>query len=300
MPTTVTIPLADTQTIAEQTNPYDLMDPVNSNDPVPFHPSDVISMALRPVEIQAIGDDPIYLQGDMSVTYDMLANAIGRQFGRILQWTPNTTYYGPTTIRGLKLAGDTVKHDTGVYNVLVDFISDASFEERINGALVMSRVTLDSDLQYLELTGSAAAPVIPGTAILRYPVIRPLDVFKQYELPNVRLGQGLQQWHRAICNADITTDLVLQIKNVYNGGESIIGDIIFTAPAVPAPGEWVDGVITFNDIASGAEATTRLHISTFEMLVIEADTVPVELQFVSVNLLGQFMNYQSPYFNIPA
>lgn len=299
MPTTVTIPLADTQTIAEQNDPYTLINPSNTNDPIPFHPTDVITMGMRVATIPTSGDAPEYGEGDMTITYEMLANAIGRQFGRTLPWIPNSIFYGPTTWHGIEIPADTVQHETGLYRVLVDVETSASFEERIDGTLVFSRLTQDTDLQYLELTGSATAPITAGMAILRYPVIRVLDIYKEYELPNVRLGQGLQQWHRAICNADITTDLVLQIKNVYNGGESIIGDITFTAPAIPAPGEWVDGVITFSDIASGAEAATRLHIPNYQMLVVEADTVPAELQFVSVNFLGQFMNYQSPYFNIP-
>lgn len=291
------IPLNETSTIADLNDPYSLLDPFNGDDPDPFHDSDYISIGLRPVTIPATIDEPEYIEGDLSITYEVLKNALGRNFGRIRPWKGFTTYYGKETYRGIDLPPDIVEYNGELFITLETFNSDATFNERPGGNLVLSRVRLDTDPDYLEISGSANSPLLAGDKVIRYNTIRDVRVLAGRDLPNDRLLRQITGFNNAVCNGDITTDLVLTIKRYWDGGNDTVGTITFTPLTIPNAVKFVYGVYAFNDASLGAQAATGTIIDAGDLLVVEATTIPTEFSFVSITMLGDFINYQSPLYN---
>lgn len=291
------IPLANTSTVGELDDPFNLVNGLDNDDPNPFHPSDVICAGLRAVEIPAAGDDPEYIAGDMSVTFDTLSKALGRTIGRTRMWAPFTEFFGPETYRGITLPADFVVYDDQVFLVTTSFNSAATFEEKQSGTMVMERLTRDSDYQFLEMCGSAVAPLVVGSPVLRYLSIRYMEIHKELSLPNDRLDTD-KEYLRAACNVDITTDLVLTMKRLHNGGSETVGTITFVAGSYGSD-TWVQGDFVFNDAGSGSNAASLITLTDNTQLVIEATSIPAEIQWVTVNILGKFINYQSPYYNFP-
>lgn len=288
-----TIPLVDTALINEQDDPYNLVNPSDPDDPVPFHASDTISIGLRAVTIPSGPNDPEYLAGDMSISFEVLLKAMGRSIGQTVPWVPDLPVYGSETYRGVEFPANKITFEGSVFLANTTETS-STFNER---TLNLSRFTMDTDPELLELTGSADAPMLVGKAVLRYKTIRPFYIPLQQSLPNERLSYDMD-YNVAVCNGSITSSLVLTIKRYYNGGVSTIGTITFD-PLTPSTDTWVYGAFAFNDSAMGPEATTVLYCSADEMFVVEATTVPVDFEWVSVTLLGKFMKYVHPAYNIP-
>lgn len=287
-----TIPLVDTALINEQDDPYDLVDPSDTNDPVPFHASDTISIGLRAVTIPSGPNDPEYLAGDMSISFEVLLNAMGRSIGQTVPWVPDLPVYGSETYRGIEYPANKITFEGSVFLANTTETSP-TFDER---TLNLSRFTMDTDPELLELTGSADAPMLVGKAVLRYKTIRPFFIPLQQSLPNERLSSD-SEYNVAVCNGSITSELVLSIKRYWNGGVTTIGTITFD-PLTPSSDTWVYGAFVFNDTSNGPSAATLLYCPADEMFVVEATTVPVDFEWVSVTLLGIFKKYVDPSYNI--
>ncbi len=286
-----TIPLEDTFLISEGEDPSNIVMGLDGANPVTLH-SDDVCYFLRPTTIP--GDIPNqipeYTAGDISLTWAQLSNMLGRAIGRTVEWQPNTDFYGPHVYNGINLPPDIVSWNGELFITLSDFTSGASFNETSVNDLVLSRITLDQDDDYVEIIANATSPILANSIISRYAPIRKLDVFRFYNLPNSRLQVDDTDYHVARCNGNISTPLVISLKRVFDNGESTIGTITFT----PEVGKTViDGVIVFNDPAAGPDPTVLMHFGFTEMLFFEATTIPIDFEWVSITLLGVMRNYRS-------
>ena len=281
-----TIPLEDTALISEQDDPYNLVDLTNLDDPVPFHSTDTISIGLRTASIPATGDEPYYEAGDMSISYGLLLNAFGRQIGQTHVWFENLPIVGPQTYRGVALPPNKIFFEGSMFLANSDELSSVFNERDLN----LSRFTMDTDSELLELTGSADAPLLPGKAIVRYKTIRNFRIEKEQSLPNSRLGSP-DEYLRAVCNSGLSTNLVLTIKKYYNGGSVTAGTIVFDEATVSPGDTWINGVFTFND--------PDVYVKRNYMFVVEATDVPVDFEWVSINMLGTCIKYVDPSYNAP-
>lgn len=288
-----TIPLVDTALINEQDDPYDLVDPSDTNDPVPFHASDTISIGLRAVTIPSGPNDPEYLAGDMSISFEVLLNAMGRSIGQTVPWVPDLPVYGSETYRGVEFPANKITFEGSVFLANTTETSP-TFDER---TLNLSRFTMDTDPELLELTASAEAPLLPGKAILRYKPIRYFEIPKEQTLPNLRLDTP-KEYLRAVCNRGLSSNLELVIKKYYNGGSLIVGTIVFDEANATDTDTWIHGVFTFNDTESGSEAASLINVNMDYMLAIEALNVPVDFEWVTITMLGIFKKYVDPSYNI--
>lgn len=285
-----TIPLVDTSLVNGFDDPFSLVDGLDTDNPIAMHDDDVCYF-LRPSEI--IGDipngDPHYTEGDISITWGGLVEMLGRKIGRTVEWAPNLSLYGPHSVNNINLPPDMVTYNGDLFIVLSDHVTGATFSEIETNQLVLSRVTLDQDDDYVEIIANAVSPLVVGNVISRYAPIRKLDVFRFYNLPNIRLQPDDTDYHVARCNGNISTPLVINLKRVYNNGESTIGTITFT----PEVGKTViDGVIAFND-PSTSNPSAVMHFGFTEMLFFEASTIPVDFEWVTITLLGVMRNYKS-------
>ena len=207
-------------------------------------------------------------------------------------WQPETNYFTGTA----ETASDVVMHDGNLYIVTQDFSSGGvgSFDERVG----LSRVSMDSDVQYLEITADASLPFTSGQVISRYRAIRRYKVKAEYSLPNANLDYP-RTYNTAVCNSSITTNTVVAIERLaYNVAPVVIGTITFTPDASP---EFTEGVIVFNDALMGpGDEALGIIIPLGEILQLRVTTVGTGLEWISTNFLGEFMSYTSVNFNLPA
>lgn len=263
------------------------------DDPLPVGEDDYIYL-MRPVEY-TIDDGSTLLPGDYRLTPSNIAKMVLHGKATVLPWKPNTDYVGyrehPGTGLGVR-APDIIFHDNSLYYCLMDFRSETSFSVfDINGDLQLSRLTLDSDLQYLELTGNIKAPILAGDEVLTYALgRRGMIIRNEYSLPYPELGH-YADYRKAVCNGDITTTSVFNINRLSDAeGLVTIGTITFE-PDLNIP-VLIDGVFDITDSRGGGDF---ILMGRDEVLIIEAVTVGMDLAWVRLNILGEFISYRSPY-----
>lgn len=209
----------------------------------------------------------------------------------VKRWQPETDYFTAT----VDTPNDLVIHGDSLYIVTQDFTSGGlgSFNERLG----LTRVGLATDPEYLEITADASSPILVGQIISRYRGIRRFTVMEQYTLPNANLDTP-RGYNTAVCNSDITTPTVVAIERLEsNANYTAIATITFTPNADPY---FTEGVIAFNDPYLGSEAATGLYMPENTVLVMRVTTVGTGLEWLTINLLGEFMSYTDPNFNEPA
>lgn len=236
--------------------------------------------------------------GTYSVTGRGLKDWLLAGLGNIREWVVDEFYYATRMdVSGTILyPPDIITHDNSLYVVLQDFQAGASFNERPSN-VVLDRISKDSDLQYNEITAAAFEPFVTGQVLGQYTSLRRFSIYKEHAFPNANLFAP-QQYHVALCNSTIDSPVVVDIKrrNRYSGIRTI-GTITFT-PNVDDPHE-IRGDIVFNDIYNaGSEFATEMHFAENDSLFFALNTTSPTLEWLSINLLGTFINYTSPYFNM--
>lgn len=288
------IPLEDTSLVSEFDDIYngtpDVFD--LDDDPLPVGDYDYIYLE-RPAEYGV--DAGTLLPGDYRLTPSNLVKMVLHGKATVLPWKPNTNYVGYrehyNTGLGVR-APDIVFHDNSLYFCLMDFQSGETFSViGGTGDLQLSRLTLDTDLQYLELTGNIKAPILAGDEVLTYALgRRSMIIRNEYLLPDPVVGQWAD-YRKAVCNGDITTTSVFNINrlSIVDGLETV-GTITFE-PDLDIPA-LINGVFDITDTRGGGEF---ILMRRDEVLIIEAVTVGMDLAWVRLNILGEFMSYRSPY-----
>lgn len=290
------IPAEDTSLVSEFDDIYngtpDAFD--IDDDPLPVGEDDYVYL-MRPVEYTV--DGGTLLPGDYRLTPSNIAKMVLHGKATVLPWKPNTNYVGyrehPGTGLGVR-APDIIFHDNSLYFCLMDFQSDSIFSvfDSTGEVLQLSRLTLDSDLQYLEMTGNIKAPILAGDEVLTYALgRRSMIIRNEYSLPVPQDGQ-LADYRKAVCNGDITTTSVFNINRLSDaeGGVETIGTITFEPDEdIPA---LINGVFDITDTRGGGDF---ILMRRGEVLIIEALTVGIDLAWVRLNILGEVISYRSPY-----
>lgn len=290
------IPAEDTSLVSEFDDIYngtpDLFD--IDDDPLPVGEEDYVYL-MRPVEY-TIDDGSTLLPGDYRLTPSNIAKMVLHGKATVLPWKPNTNYVGyrehPGTGVGVR-APDIIFHDNSLYFCLMDFLSDSIFSvfDSTGEVLQLSRLTLDSDLQYLELTGNIKAPILAGDEVLTYALgRRSMLIRNEYSLPHPEDEQSAD-YRKAVCNGDITTTSVFNINRLSDAeGLETIGTITFEPDEnIPV---LINGVFDITDTRGGGDF---ILMRRDEVLIIEAVTVGMDLAWVRLNILGEFISYRSPY-----
>lgn len=210
----------------------------------------------------------------------------------VKMWQPGTDY----SAGAADVANDLVMHNDSLYVVVQDFTSGGteSFDERLG----LARVSLDTDLEYLEITADASAPLTAGQMIGRYRSIRYFVVRAEYALPNSNLDEP-RVYNTAVCNGSITTPTVVTIERLESNADyTAVATITFTPNTDPY---FTEGVIAFNDVYMGSapDNTTGLYMPENSVLVMRLTTAGTGLEWISINLLGEFMSYTDPNSNEP-
>ena len=268
-----------------------------------MHSSDIIPIE-RPTEVIDSVKGITFTPENYKVTADELKQYILQGISRIVPWQPNTSFSKEVrdSANNVVRGNDIVVHDGSLYLTVEDFISGATFLEKNfagDTALNLARIKLDTDKEYVEITASANAPLLSSDIIGRYVSMRRLYVNKLYTLPNLNVAASSPNIeHKAVCNGNITTDCIIKIMCERGGASPAhIGTITFTAPI----GTFLttDGVFTFNDAEMGPDAANTLNVNKGYILYFEMDTVPVELEWVVINMLAfTATNYTHPSFTI--
>lgn len=211
----------------------------------------------------------------------------------VKMWQPGTNYFAATA----NAPNDLVIHGNSLYIVTQDFTSGGlgSFNERLG----LARVSLDTDLEYLEITADGSSPLTVGQIIGRYRGIRSFIIREQYTFPNDNLS-GPRVYNTAVCNGSITTPTVVTIERLEGYADyTAVATITFTPNADPY---FTKGVIAFNDVYMGGapDNTTGLYMPENSVLVMRLTTAGTGLEWISINLLGEFMSYTNPNYNVPA
>ncbi len=264
------------------------------NDPLPVGEDDYVYL-MRPVEYTT-DDGSTLLPGDYRLTPSNIAKMVLHGKATVLPWKPYTYYVGyrehPGTGLGVR-APDIIFHDNSLYYCLTDFQSESIFSvfDDAGEVLQLSRLTLDSDLQYLELTGNIKAPIIAGDEVLSYAIgRRHMRIRNAYALPGPQYGQ-LADYRKAVCNGDITTTSVFNINRLSEAmGLETVGPITFE-PDLNIP-VLIEGVFDITDTRGGGDF---ILMRRDEVLIIEAATVGMDLAWVRLNILGEVISYRSPY-----
>jgi hypothetical protein len=210
----------------------------------------------------------------------------------VKMWQPETDYFAGTA----DTPNDLVLHNDSLYVVVQDFTSGGlgSFNERLG----LARVSLDTDLEYLEITADASAPLTAGQIVGRYRSIRYFVVRAEYALPNDNLSEP-RVYNTAVCNSSITTPTVVTIERLESNADyTAVATITFTPNTDPY---FTEGVIAFNDVYMGSapDNTTGLYMPENSVLVMRLTTAGAGLEWISINLLGEFISYTNPNFNVP-
>lgn len=292
------IPLEDTLLFSELTLLNDGY--VNDNGPgnpyadsslySAMHGSDIIPIE-RQSEVTDSAKGITYTPENYSVTADELKHYVLQGISRIVPWQPNTPFSKEVrdSANNVVKGNDIVVHDGSLYLAVEDFVSGATFlEKNVAGdyTINLTRIKLDTDTDYVEITASANSPLLTGDVIGRYVSMRHMTVYKTYTLPNVEsAAESPNIEHKALCNGNITTDCTIKIMRERGGASPAhIGTITFTAPG----GSFAvtEGVFTFNDSVSGSEANTRLKLGKGYLIYFEMLDVPIDLSWVAINILA--------------
>lgn len=208
-------------------------------------------------------------------------------------WIPETEYKTAyTDTSGTSHANEIVSHDGSLYVVMLDFTSGLTFADVIGGLVVLSRLTMDTDLQYIELPFSAVGPFISNQTIGMYsPITNSVTVSELWSLPNT-LAPHIQnqQYSKFYCNPDISTNAVVTLYSLSNVGETELGTITFNP--LNAQTSYVIGIMDL-----GITGSFTLNVG--DILIARITTVPINLSWVSLNTLGSMRSVRSPEFNIP-
>lgn len=225
---------------------------------------------------QGFGVEPLDI-GDLSVA-------------TIKPWEPSTDFFADETTGVPSL----VHHNGSLYLADPTCSTGGSFDERDG----LVRISLDTDLEYLEITADGSSPLTVGQIIGRYRGIRSFTIREHYTLPNENLDEP-RVYNTAVCNGSITTPTVVTIERLEsNAGYTAVATITFTPNADP---HFTEGVIVFNDayMGSAPDNTTGLYMPENSVLVMRVTTVGTGLEWITINLLGEFISYTDPYYNIP-
>lgn len=241
-------------------------------------------------------------QGGPDGTYNVTAGGLKdwllAGLGNIREWVVDEFYFATRMdVSGTILyPPDIISHDNSLYVVLQDFQAGATFDERPEG-VVLDRISKDSDLQYNEITAAAFEPFVSGQVLGQYTSLRRFSIIKEHAFPNANISAA-RQYHVALCNSSIDSPVVVDIKRRNSTtGIRTIGTITFT-PSIDDPHQTV-GVIEFNDIYNaGSQFATLLFFEENDSLFFTLNTTSPTLEWLSINLLGTFVNYVSPYFNM--
>lgn len=289
------IPLVDTVTAGDLLSIFDAVDtPVGPVDLPPLLDGDLFT--IQRVAEETVGGK-VYAEGDFIITGEELRQWVIGPNSVVRPWMPETDYYGPyTDDDGVDHAGEIVSHAGSLYNVLSDFFTESTFADIDGGTVVFSRITMDSDLQYIELPFSAVGPFLPNQTIGMYnPITGSVTVRELWNLPNTLPPheQNLP-FSKFYCNPEITTNTVVTLYQMWDGGEEAVGTITFDP--LNALTSYVPGVF---DVLSDGESGPDFTIGTGDILIARVTTAAAELSWVSLNMLASKQSVRSPEFNIP-
>ena len=217
-----------------------------------------------------------------------------QQIGSIYKWKPNTWFYGEITINDFILPPQIVEYQGSLYVVVTDFQSGSSFQEKISTTLVLSRLSMDVDKDYLEMCVAGYMPFLANQEIGAYIAVRPFVVDMQHALPNSRLA-GNSVMHQALANAGLLSDNVVTLKrlNYSDGTTDTIGTITF---GTVAASNGIPGTFAFNDTKSPSP-TTQLVFHKGDVLTFTLTTGTPQLQWLRINMLGTYVSFLSPLFS---
>lgn len=224
---------------------------------------------------------------------DSLTTSV-QQIGSIYKWKPNTWFYSEITVNDVVLPPQIVEYQGSLYVVVTDFQSGSSFQEKISTTLVLSRLSMDVDKDYLEMCVAAHMPFVADQEIGAYIAMRPFIVDMQHALPNDRLG-GNSVMHIALANTGLASNNIVTIRrlNYVDGTTDTIGTITFgTVPATNG----TPGVFAFNDSKSPSP-TEQIVVKKGDVLTFTLTTTTAQLQWVRLNMLGTYVNFVSPMFS---
>lgn len=215
--------------------------------------------------------------------------------GQIKHWRPNTTYYTNGNINDVPFPANIVFYNGSLYLVLQDFTSEVDFSEKSGATLVLSRLSMDTDPDVLELYAGAMAPLWLNQELGGYLALRNFDIYRQHVVPHIVNGT-LMQIHMAMCNGSITDTNVVTLRrtNVLDGTIDNVATITFNTTAGPAG---MPGTIVFNDAAS-PDPTNRITVKRGDALSFVLTTKSVDLAWVRINMVGNFISYLSPTLDI--
>lgn len=294
----VQIPIDYTKTIGDFDSIYDSTTPPTDSTNLP----PITDNTIFPLEKDFSGDfnGIDHIEGTYRVAAGDLKRWLFQGIGTVKEWQAETEYFPAyiDTNTGLLYPPDIVTHNGDLYITIAQHVSSGSFSELDGGQVVLDRVVKNSDMVYNEITASMSELFDVGQIIGQYTANRRFRIFKNYAFPHGDREFPHSGYHMTKCNASITTPIVVDIqrRNRYVGVQTI-GTITFT-PDVNETVE-VDGVIVFNDSSSGVNASTELFLDAGDTLLFTMNTVDSSLEWVSINLLGAFINLTSPYFNRP-
>lgn len=245
-----------------------------------------------------------YLEENYGVTAAELKQYVLQGLSRVIPWRPDTEYF--MEIRDLDnnlvRGPDIVTHNGSVYVATQNFTSGTNFLEKEyagDTSFNLTRIKLDTDTEYVEISATATSPLLVGDVIGRYISMRYMTIYKEYTLPNAAsAAESPNVVHVAMCNGNITTDCTIKIMcERFGATPEHIGDITFTAPV--GSFRTVGGVFTFNDSNSGPNASTEIYLDKGRMIYFEMENIPAELEWVAINILAAAeVNYTHPNFTV--
>lgn len=217
--------------------------------------------------------------------------------GKVRLWQPETDYFAET-VDGKP--AEIVSHNGDLYVVVHDFSSGLDFSVVDAGPsdLALRRLRAVTDIEYIEITASAIAPVVVGQRVGQYLCSkRGMDIFLNHMLPVPEVNNNLETLHVAKCNTGIDGPVVINIKRCNHGGfaDQVIGTITI---ANDNTSTYNYGEFAFNDPWSAAP-TTQLWLGNWDMIYFELSTVPTGLDWIAITMLGQTNAYDDPSWNLP-
>lgn len=225
-----------------------------------------------------------------------IAEFVNRPVGQVRKWEPETDYWeaGATEPPNMVIYGDQL------YIVLKDFTSglDFSVVDALPSDLALRRLRAATDVQFVEITASAIAPLVMGQRVGQYlSSKRNLAINLNDTLPVPEVNNTLETLHVAKCNPGITGPVVIDIKRCNHGGlaDQVIGTITINDDNI---GTYNYGVFAFNDPLS-LNPTTELWAGNWDMIYFELSTVPSGLSWIAITMLGQTKAFDDPTWNLP-
>lgn len=230
---------------------------------------------------------------EVSNSLTQVSNTL-QAFGQVKLWKPTTAFFTERTVDDQITPPDILYHEGSLWVVISNFTSGNNFAEKVGGVLRLVRIKMDQDIDHLELTAGASAPLFLDQEIGSYIAIRDFEIPLQHTLPNDRLKPPAVL-HRTLCNGNITEPNVVTIYKTkgVTGTMTAVGTISFNTVAV---GAGMPGTLVFND-AEALVPSERLVFEKGDILVFKLTTKSVDLSWIRLNLLGDYVPYTSPYFD---